>query len=195
MNPTRRRLLIATASLAGAGYLLRPLAQPHFARYPYSLGVASGYPTTDGLVLWTRLAPEPLAGGGLPPLPVEVGWEVATDSAFQRIVRSGKAVASPEWAHSVHVEVAGLQPGRHYFYRFHAGGAASPVGRTRTAPAPSHAGRMRFALASCQQYEQGWYTAYRHMAEEDLDLVCHVGDYIYESSWGRVHVRAHEADT
>ena len=191
MHITRRRFLISGAILAGAVPLNHLLAHTRFERDPFTLGVASGYPTSDGIVLWTRLAPDPLAGGGMTPQPVEVGWEVATDAAFRAIVRSGKESAVAEWAHSVHAEVSGLAPGREFFYRFHAGGATSPVGRTRTAPAATGGERLRFAFASCQHYEQGWFTAYRHMSQEDLDLVIHLGDYIYESSWGRNHVRKH----
>ncbi len=191
MPVSRRKFLICTAGLAAAIPLARLLAQPRFERYPYTLGVASGYPTQQGVVLWTRLAPEPLAGGGMPQAAVEVAWEVAADEAFRRIVARGTAIAAPEWAHSVHVEVTGLEPARWYYYRFHSGGAVSPAGRTRTAPAPGPVERLRFAFASCQQYEQGYYVAYRHMAAEDLELVIHLGDYIYESSWGRNHVRKH----
>ena len=192
MHPTRRNFLRSAAGLAAVALPLpRLLAQPRFTENPFTLGVASGYPTLDGVVLWTRLAPQPLAGGGMPKAAVEVGWEVATDDTFHRIARRGIEVAAPEWAHSVHAEVAGLDPGRWYYYRFHAGGAVSPTGRTRTAPERAPVERLRVAFASCQQYEQGWYSAYRHMAREDLDLVIHVGDYIYESSWGRVHVRKH----
>jgi alkaline phosphatase D len=192
MPISRREFLRCAAGFAGAALPYpRLLAQPRFDRNPYSLGVASGYPDEHGVVLWTRLAPEPLAGGGMPPAAVEVGWEVAADEAFRSIVRRGTETAAPEWAHSVRAEVAGLEPGRWYFYRFHAGAATSPVGRTRTTPQPGPVERMRLAFAACQQYEQGWYAAYRHMAQEDLDLVLHLGDYIYESSWGRVHVREH----
>jgi alkaline phosphatase D len=190
---SRRRFLISGAILAGAAPLHRLLAQPRFDRDPFTLGIASGYPTPEGIVLWTRLAPDPLAGGGMTKAAVEVGWEVGTDAAFRTIVRSGKESAAAEWAHSVHAEVAGLAPGRDYFYRFHAGGVTSPIGRTRTAPGEGMGERFRFAFASCQHYEQGYYAAYRHMAREDLDLVIHVGDYIYESSWGRNHVRKHDA--
>ena len=190
---SRRRFLAATAGLAGSGGIPRLAAGPRFERDPFTLGVASGYPTPDGIVLWTRLAPDPLAGGGMPPAPVAVGWEVATDEGFRNIVQRGTASADPDWAHSVHAEIRGLAPARDWFYRFHAGDATSPTGRTRIAPAASVEPRLRIALASCQHYEQGYYVAYRHMAREDLDLVCHVGDYIYESSWGRAHVRQHEA--
>ncbi len=170
------------------------LARPRFTSSPFTLGVASGYPQPDGFVLWTRLAPEPLAGGGMPQAAVEVDWEIAADETFSKIVRCGKQIATPGYAHSVHAEVAGLEPSRWYWYRFRAGGETSPAARTRTAPAAGAAvDRLRFAFASCQQYEQGYYAAYRHMAGEDLDLVIHLGDYIYESSWGRNHVRAHGA--
>jgi alkaline phosphatase D len=108
------------------------------------------------------------------------------------VVASGTAYATPEWAHCVHVEADGLEPGRWYWYRFTAGDVASPVGRTRTAPAANAAlERMRFAFASCQHYEQGWFGAYRHIVAGDPDLIVHLGDYIYESSWGRDHVRKH----
>ena len=193
MKVSRRQFLICATGFAAAPFA-GLLAQPRFERNPFSLGVASGYPGPEGVVLWTRLAPEPRSGGGMPDAAVEVGWEVATDETFRKIVRSGKELAAPEWAHSVHAEVAGLRPGHPYFYRFHAGGAVSAVGRTRTTPsADASPESLRFALASCQQYEQGYYVAYRHMAREELDLVIHVGDYIYDSSWGRAHVRKHDA--
>jgi len=165
-----------------------------FPAYPFSLGVASGYPLPDGFVLWTRLAPEPLApAGGMPPVSVPVGVEVAADPAFRKIVARAACHATPDWGHSVHAELAGLEPDRWYWYRFHAGDATSPVGRARTAPAlDATPPRLRFAAGSCQQYEQGFYAAYRHMLADDLDLIVHLGDYIYESSWGRDHVRHHE---
>ena len=196
MALSRRAFLLSASSLAAAAFVPAPLARssPKFSANPFTLGVASGYPQPRGVVLWTRLAPAPLAGGGMPPQPVDVAWEVAEDQAFRTIARKGTALAGPQFAHSVHVEVDGLEPARWYWYRFHAGTTVSPVGRTRTAPAPDAAAeRMRFAYACCQHYEQGYYAAYRHMAAEDLDLVIHVGDYIYESSWGRNHVRRHEA--
>lgn len=190
MTPvSRRAFLLASflAPLAGCA-----VARPRFSGPPFTLGVASGYPRADGMVLWTRLAPRPLEGGGMEPEPVEVRWEVAEDDAFAKIVKRGSAIASPQRAHSVHVEVDGLRPARAYQYRFLAGGEASPVGRTRTAPAPGEGdGRLRLALASCQHYMQGFYVAHRHLAAEDVDLVAFVGDYIYESSGGREPVRQH----
>jgi alkaline phosphatase D len=152
-----------------------------FASTPFTLGVASGDPTADGVVLWTRLAPDPLNGGGMPPEPVEVAWQVASDDRMQTIVRRGAGLARPDAAHSVHVEVDGLAPDRWYWYRFRAGNELSPIGRTRTLPARNAAiDRLRFAFASCQNYEMGYFTAYRHLADEDLQLVFHLGDYIYE---------------
>jgi alkaline phosphatase D len=189
----RRRLLQA----AGSGALLAaPAVRAALGQAPadpFTLGVASGYPIPDGFVLWTRLAPRPLEGGSMPPQPVPVTWEVAADERMSRIVRSGEEMAEAVYAHSIHVEVGGLEPGRWYWYRFRVGGATSAIGRTRTAPVAGAAlDRFRFAFASCQQYEQGYYTAYRHMAREDLDLVVHLGDYIYEVSWGQNLVRRHD---
>lgn len=177
--------LSAAATAAAYGVSAAPAwAKPRFVRTPFTLGVASGDPQPDGVVLWTRLAPEPLAPdglGGMPRYVVPVRWEVATDPAFRRVVRRGTERAVPELAHSVHVEVAGLRPSRDYWYRFTVAGLASRVGRTRTAPAegtlPSE---LKFAVASCQAWVGGRYAGYRTMAQEDLDLVVHVGDYTYE---------------
>jgi len=163
---------------------------------PFTLGVASGDPLPDGVVLWTRLAPEPLDGGGMPGRTVEVGWQVAHDERMTRVVAAGSAPARPRDAHAVHVEVAGLEPDRWYFYRFRTTGpraVASPVGRTRTAPAPGSAlRRLRLALASCQDWQAGYWPAWAAVAEEDLDLVVHVGDYIYERGRRRGALRHHE---
>jgi len=117
----------------------------------------------------------------MPSRPVKVGWEMATDPAMRKVVRSGSVDARPEWAHSVHVDARGLEPARWYWYRFKAGSALSPVGRTRTAPGTNASPEsLRFAFASCQDWQAGYYPAYQRMAEEDLDLVVHLGDYIYE---------------
>ncbi len=160
--------------------------------YPFTLGVASGDPAPDGFVLWTRLAPNPLHGGGMPDDNIEVTWRVANDEGLTKIAAEGTTLARPDMAHSVHVEVGGLEPGRWYWYQFTAAGEASPLGRTRTNPAADDSpARLRLAFASCQHFEYGYYTAYQHMAEEDLDLVLHLGDYIYENS-NHGHVRHHE---
>ena len=195
-----RRQFLGGAVALGATALIAPLArragaQPKFPTSPFTLGVASGYPLPNGVVLWTRLAPSPLIpGGGMSPDVVIVDWEVASDDRMGQIVRRGTAAASPAWAHSVHVEVDGLEPGRWYWYRFRAGSEVSPVGRTRTAPAVNASlERLRFAFASCQQYEQGYYGAHHRMAGDNLDLLVFLGDYIYEASWGRDHVRHHGA--
>jgi alkaline phosphatase D len=183
----RRRFLQALAA-AGVSRALPGCAQgtPRFASYPFGLGVASGYPHPGGMLLWTRLT------GELPPVALPVRWEIAADESLSRIVASGNAVAEPDWAHSLRVEAKGLEPDRWYWFRFMAGDAVSPVGRTRTAPRLDAAvARLRFAFASCQQYEQGYFGAHRHIAADVPDLVAFLGDYIYESSWGREHVRKH----
>jgi alkaline phosphatase D len=179
--------MTGVALLAGNGALQteRARASARFRDYPFTLGVASGDPRPDGVVLWTRLAPDPLAedgSGGMPPESFGVRFEIATDGAFRKIVRRGAVEATPQLAHSVHPEISGLQPGRDYYYRFMAGREVSPVGRTRTAPAVGSAlSSLAFAFASCQKWDEGFYTAYRHMAADDLDLVVHLGDYIYEN--------------
>ena len=162
----------------------------HFARAaegnPFTLGVASGSPSPDGFVLWTRLAPMPLALDGLGGMEgaVPVTWTIAADDAMRKIVQSGTIEANSKSAHSVHVEVSGLQPNRPYWYRFTALGAQSSIGRSRTTPTPNaQVNRMRFAFASCSNWQMGYFSAYRHMAEEDPDLVIFLGDYIYESTY------------
>ncbi|MEU8299598.1 alkaline phosphatase D family protein [Micromonospora sp. NPDC048909] len=154
---------------------------------PFTLGVASGEPDHDSVVLWTRLVADPLneADGGMPPEPVGVSWEVARDQSFRDVVQSGTVTAGPESAHSVHVMVCGLAPGRWYWYRFRANGVVSRTGRTRTMPPPgAKADHMRFAFASCQNWVGGAYPAYRDMAGQELDFVVHLGDYIYETTNG-----------
>jgi alkaline phosphatase D len=174
-------------------------ANPVFKNYPFTMGVASGDPLPSGVVLWTRLAPEPLNGGGMPMANVEVEWEVAAERAFTNIVRKGVGIARPELGHSVHVEVEGLEPSRDYFYRFRVGREVSQIGRTRTAP-PFNApvDRLRFGLVGCNNYEAGYFTAYRRAAEENFDFMFHYGDYIYEGRdhGGRVDaaVRRHHGD-
>ncbi|MGI5214149.1 alkaline phosphatase D family protein [Plantactinospora sp. CA-290183] len=184
-----RRTLLATGAAVGAAGAVTGLpaaaaaARP-LATDPFTLGVASGDPDHDGFVLWTRLATEPLAEdgmGGMPDRAVPVRWEIAADERFRHVVRRGTALARPEAGHSVHVELGGLLPGREYFYRFHAERHTSPVGRTRTTPAPwVLGGALTMAFASCSQYEHGYFTAYRRLAEEEPDLILHLGDYQYE---------------
>jgi alkaline phosphatase D len=187
MTTTRRAFLAGSAAagvLAGlragvASAGVRALDVP--AATPFTLGVASGDPTPNGVVLWTRLAPDPLAGGGMAPMATLVTWQVAADERFKKTVRRGLAVAAPQLAHSVHVEVTGLEPGHDYWYRFRHDGHVSPVGRTRTLPAQgSHPSAMRLAVANCQDFQNGFWPGYAAIAADDIDFVVHVGDYIYE---------------
>jgi len=186
-RPHPRRLLLRQA-LAGAGALWLPRSawsQPRIANNPFTLGVASGSALPDSVVLWTRLVDTGLFGGNnLPDLPITVRWELAHDEAFTRIAQSGQAQALPELAHSVHVEVQGLESDRAYFYRFALGGAGndhvSAVGRTRTLPAPdAKPARLRLAYASCQRWEHGHFSAWRHLVADAPDAVVFLGDYIY----------------
>ncbi len=176
--------------LAGAAALLGVVAAPALVRAqaavarPFKLGVASGDPSPDGFVIWTRLAPEPLElHSGMPMIPFPVDWEVAADEGFGAVLARGQELARPELGHSVHAEVKGLQPGRPYWYRFHLAAETSPAGRARTLPPAGAAlDRVRFVAGGCQNYEQGLYTAYRHVAGEEIDFFWHYGDYIYEGS-------------
>src|SRR5579883_2167363 len=148
MHITRRSFLKSTAAvLLGSAVSQPAIARVSFSSDPFKLGIASGSPRSESVVLWTRLAPNPLQGGGLDPQPIKVKWELAGDEAFHNIIKSGEAVAPPQYAHSVHVEAKGLQPARSYWYRFFAGDAVSPVGYTRTAPAPDSLDPFRFTFA------------------------------------------------
>jgi alkaline phosphatase D len=169
-------------------------AEPEFKSYPFTLGVASGDPLPDGVVLWTRLAPDPLNGGGMKSHDVPVRWEVSADKGFNQIVQHGVEFARHQLGHSVHVEVNGLDPNSIYYYRFKVGADISPVGRTKTLPAfGSEVSRLTFAFASCQNWQAGYFNAYKHMAKEDLDLVLHLGDYIYEGGVSSTGVRQHNS--
>lgn len=175
------KLAVTTAgSAAGVWWPGASWAQAKFGSTPFTLGIASGSPTPDGVVLWTRLLPSGLFAS-IGNQSASVRWEVAHDEKFQRMAQQGTSVATAQLAHSVHVEVAGLEPDRWYFYRFHAGDFTSATGRTRTAPAPNaKVNKLRVAYASCQHWEHGFYSAHRHMSQESLDLVLFLGDYIYE---------------
>ena len=175
-----RRQLVAAAPLLAFPAIVR--ANNWIAGTPFQLGVASGDPASDGFVIWTRLAPQPFEPhGGMTPQAYGVTWQVAEDPGFRTIAASGDAFARPELGHSVHVEVTGLKPDRPYWYRFTAGGERSMTGQARTLPAPgSSPASLRFGVCGCQYYESGFYTAYRHMAQEDLAFIFHYGDFIYE---------------
>lgn len=163
-----RRSAFALAAGATAFLSARPgrAAEPvRFSADPFKLGVASGDPTADGFVIWTRLAPEPFEpDGGMGDRTVEVAWTIAEDDRFRTPVRSGTQLAHGDRGHAIHVELTGLQPGRPYWYRFEAGGVRSPAGRAMTLPAlGSPLDRYRLAWVSCQHFEQGFFTAYRDM--------------------------------
>jgi alkaline phosphatase D len=174
----------AAAGLVAAPALLRGLradaATPSGSLF--SLGVASGDPDAHSVVLWTRLAPDPLNGGGLGSASVPVRWEISLDPGMAHVFRDGRALAQARDGHVVRVLVAGLPPGRWFYYRFRALGETSRIGRTRTFPHQFAAvERMRCAVVSCQSFTQGFYPAYADLAQQDLDFVVHTGDYIYES--------------
>jgi alkaline phosphatase D len=193
---SRRTFVLGSLTTAGA------LAFPSVARaaasvaaFPFTLGVASGEPDSTSVVLWTRLATAPTNAdgqGGMANADVEVDWQVCADSSFSTLVASGSVTAHYASAHSVHAVAGGLAPDAEYYYRFRAQGFISPVGRTRTAPAPGTVGRsLVMAFASCAHYESGYYTAYRRMADDRPDLILHLGDYIYEDAATSGSVRLH----
>ena len=189
MSITRRLFVLRCTALASTVY-----AAPSFRGNPFSLGVASGDPSADGFVLWTRLAPDPVHGGGMGSDSVSVDWQIAEDDAMRRVVRKGKTVAAATLGHSVHVEVAGLKPNRPYWYQFKVGKEVSPVGRALTAPRPGDRQQaLKFAFASCQRWDDGFYTAYDHMLADQPDLVVFLGDYIYEYGPKEKAVRPHNS--
>src|SRR5580698_6409653 len=188
---SRRRLLTGTgtglALVAAPAVLRRAAAQSWNKGDPFSLGVASGAPRPDGFVLWTRLAPEPMSTdpetpGGMSGGDVTIVYEIATDEGMTNIVRRGDAVAEQKFAHSVHLDISGLRPNRPYWYRFRSGEAVSPIGRAITLPAPGTSpDKLRFGFVSCSNYEHGYFSAYRHLTEENPDVVLFLGDYIYDT--------------
>ncbi|WP_254544600.1 alkaline phosphatase D family protein [Halomarina pelagica] len=204
LDSTRREFLrkaVTTATVAGIGASSTGVGtaaenddRGPLTGDPFTLGVASGDPLPDSVVLWTRLAPEPLSeAGGMPDRQVPVQWEIATDEAMDDTVGRGTAKARPEYAHSVHIDVKGLEADTEYYYQFRVGPDRSPVGRTKTAPAEgADVDELRFAFTSCQHYPSGYYTAYDHLADEDLDLVVQLGDYIYEGGGQGSLDRGHE---
>jgi alkaline phosphatase D len=199
-----RRTLIkgigAAAGLAAASPFLigRAAGQgKRWAQNPFALGVAAGAPVPGGFMLWTRLAPDPLSTdpampGGVSPEPVEIGYEIAEDDGMRSIVKRGTVTADPVFAHSVHLDVAGLSAGRPFWYRFTSGDAVSRTGLARTGLAPGSApDRLRLGVASCSNYEHGYFAAYRHMADEQPDFIVFLGDYIYEYVAKRPRARRH----
>ncbi|MYR94340.1 MULTISPECIES: alkaline phosphatase D family protein [unclassified Streptomyces] len=188
----RRRLLTGAGAVAALAFSMNlpaagtasaaELDARKITENPFTLGVASGDPLPGSVLIWTRLAPRPYEpAGGLPAARVQVSWELAHDEAFRRIVRRGSVTAHAEFAHSVRADVQGLDSGRAYYYRFRTGSWTSPTGRTRTAPAAgTRNSSLTLAAVSCQAYHDGYFTAHRHLAAEDVDVVFHLGDYLYE---------------
>jgi alkaline phosphatase D len=177
--------------------LAAPLAaEPRFMTNPFLLGIASGDVTDESVVLWTRLLQQPLeADGGMEPVNIPVRWELSLDPKMSRVVRRGEAIATPTFAHSVHIDIDGLDPGREYWYRFSVMSHCSPIGRTKTLPQQdSHPGSVRFITASCQNYTHGYFVAYEHMIRDEPDFIIHLGDYFYDTSFGVTDFRHHETE-
>jgi alkaline phosphatase D len=192
----RRGFLIRTLLGLGTAPLVARLASAaELPSNPFTLGIASGDVTDDSVVLWTRLAPEPLeADGGMPAAGVPVQWELAADPDMARVLRRGEIIAMPELAHSVHVDVDGLEPGREYWYRFVIAPYRTVTGRTKTLPhRDSDPDSLRFVTASCQNYTHGFFVAYEHVVRDKPDFVVHLGDYIYDTSFGETF-RLHETE-
>ncbi len=167
---------------------------------PFVHGVASFEPLPDAVLLWTRVQP-PVGHDGSP---IAVTWTAATDLGLTQHVRTGQALAHAGADWTVTVDLVGLAPATHHFFRFDALGATSLVGRTRTAPAPGVGDdHMRIGVVSCSNYEAGYFNAYARLAErDDIDVVLHVGDYVYEYANGAytgardtVEPRLHEPAT
>ena len=183
----RRHLLKALAGSTGL-YLTdslthAALAVPVFMNNPFGLGIASGDPSATGVVLWTKIIPEPLApGAGIPRQRFEVEWEIATDEGMRDVVAKGMETAWPELGHAIHAEAEGLLPARDYFYRFKVGAVRSIIGRTRTLPSAGMQGEVRFGVVGCQRYEHGFWSAYADIAQSKPDFIYHYGDYIYEGN-------------
>ena len=177
-----------------------PLAAPltpdiDFPADPFTLGIASGDVTQSSAVLWTRLATEPLvADGGMAPVSIPVQWTLSPDATMSRVIQQGEIFASPALGHSVHVEIDGLEANREYWYRFSVSAHSSPIGRTKTLPHEnSRPGSVRFITTSCQNYTHGYFNAYEHMILDRPDFLIHLGDYIYDTSFGETF-RKHETE-
>jgi alkaline phosphatase D len=192
---TRRGFLLGGGSLLALTWPEQGrstfLAEPSFKSNPFAQGIASGDPLPGSVVLWTRLMPGSPDDNWLKDR-VKVDWEIATDEKMAKVVKKDTTFATPELGHSVHVDAVGLKSDTWYYYRFRAGGEASPIGRTKTAPdAKAANSKLNFAFASCQHFETGYYTAYQHMVREDIDLIVHLGDYIYEREGMDGRIRKH----
>lgn len=197
INVNRRQFLIQAGAMSLMLYLNPTVvwATPTFKQNPFNLGVASGEPSSDGFVIWTRVIPKPLQiDGGMPNKSVEVQWEIASDPEFKSIIQSGVEIAHPDLAHSVHVEVEKLDSSSSYWYRFKLADYVSTVGKTKTLPtATQHLNAVTLAVVGCQNYEAGYFTAYDYLSKESgIDAVYHYGDYIYEGGIGHGSSRGYD---
>lgn len=174
MQEFRRRTLVKAAAASLGALSLRGFSVEAPASAHFTHGIASGDPLSDRVILWTRVLP----GDGVA-APLRCRWQVAEDAGFDRIVASGDASAAPERDFTIKVDATGLQPRQRYYYRFLVGDQVSPTGRTQTLPVGAIE-QFRLAVASCSNYPQGYFHAYRDIAEADVDAVVHLGDYIYE---------------
>lgn len=194
-----RRDLLRGAVAAGGLWLAGPIGRGGWSRAhadelpsgvefdpaPFTLGVGSGDPLPRAVVLWTRVAPAPLAGDGGLTGPATVRWVVARDPALRDVVADGVVTADPATGGAVHVDVTGLEPATVYHYAFSWRNTTSRVGRTKTAPlAPVE--HLRLAFLSCQNFEHGFFGALRNLALEDVDVVVHLGDYVYDHNSANV---------
>ena len=193
--PMQRRIFLTLTGLAVSFPLLSaqrsPVQPEEIPANPFTLGVASGDPGGASISLWTRMAPRPLNDGGMPMRPAQVIWQCSDSENFSRIVQYGTEIAWPEYGHVIKPRVSGLRPGTQYFYRFRFGRFESRVGRFRTAPANSDNRPIRIGVVSCNRYEDGWFHAFRHLIQDDVDFILHVGDYIYEKAARHDRVRKH----
>ena len=182
-----KKIAMATTLLPATS---RVWAQQKFNKNPFSLGIASGSATHDSLVIWTRLYDQGVFGSNIPNEMIPVKWELSKDDGFTQIVQDGVSQATPELAHSVHVELNGLPNNQWFFYRFKVGEFTSSIGKTRTFSAPGAPDQnLKIAFASCQHYELGYFNSYPHLMAEKPDLLLFLGDYIYEYAPGRTGIR------
>lgn len=191
----RRDFLIA--SLLGCTLKSFPIVafeRAKFFKSPFSLGIASGDPTDHSVVLWTRLVLEPSkSGGGMPAKIYRVNWQVASDPHMTNIVKVGRSQASPQFAHSVHVDLDNLAPNSQYWYQFSVGSYKSAIGKTKTLAKATSTDSARFITASCQNFTHGHFVAYQHMLDDEPDFIIFLGDYIYDKSFGK-SVRQHDSE-
>lgn len=187
-NIDRRTVLRVAGSSAGATVLIGALGEQVAAATPtFAHGVASGDPLPNSVLLWTRVTPTPdsVPGSGAGPN-VDLTWQVATDAGFTALVREGVIATGPGSDHTAKVIVSGLSAATTYWYRFGYAGQWSATGRTMTAPQANAAiSRLRMGVVSCSNWEAGYFAAYRHLAARgDLNLIVHLGDYLYEYGTG-----------